>query len=65
MVVARFEFKPEHADQFCWRAGQTVTEVLFDSISELIDFCQEVEDALLDCTVFTGNDIISLKSFVN
>jgi hypothetical protein len=65
MVLARFQFKPDHADQFCWRAGQTVTEMTFDSVIELIEFCQEVEDALEDCTVFTGSDIITLKSFVH
>lgn len=62
MVVARFEFKPGAADQFCWRAGQTIVEMTFEDPLEVIQFCQEVEDALVDCLVFTGNDIISLKS---
>ena len=62
MVIARFEFKPDAADQFCWRAGQTVVEMTFDGPMEVVQFCQEIEDALVDCTVFTGSDIISLKS---
>lgn len=63
MVLARFEFKPDAADQFCWRAGQTVVEMTFDSALDVIQFCREVEDALIDCTVFTGSDMICLKSF--
>jgi hypothetical protein len=65
MVVARFEFKPESADQFVWQAGQTVVEMTFDSCLEVIKFCQEVEDTILGCTVFTGSDIISLEAFAS
>lgn len=64
MVIARFEFKPEAADQFAWCAGQTIVEMAFDSCLDVVKFCQEIEDALVDCTVYTGSTIISLASFV-
>ena len=65
MVLARFEFKPEAADQFAWKAGQTVVEMTFDSCLDVIKFCQEVEDAIKGCTVFTGSEVIALEAFAS
>lgn len=62
MVIARFEFKPGAADQFCWQASQTIVEMAFEDPLEVIQMCQEVEDALVDCLVYMGDDMISLKS---
>jgi len=64
MVLARFEFKPEAADQFVWTSGQTIVEMTFDSCLEVIKFCQEVEDAIEGCTVFTGSEMICLEAFI-
>lgn len=61
MFIARFHFKPEHADQFCWQAGQLIQETVWDDMLDLIQFCQEVEDAIEDCVVLTGDGIIQLS----
>lgn len=65
MIVARFEFKPEHADSFIENAaaGQTVTEVMFESVQSLIDTTKEFENYLLDCTAIVGDKIVALSSF--
>lgn len=62
MLIARFQFRPESAHHFCEGRFQTIVEVPYDDIRELISFCQEVERHLIDCTVYTGEEIISLKS---
>ena len=61
MIIARFEFKPEQASAFTWAEGQTIVEAVFDDPRDVIQFCKEIEDSLVDCTVFTGSDIISLR----
>ena len=65
MIVARFEFKPEHADSFIENAaaGQTVTEVIFESVEGLIDATREFENCLLDCTAIVGDKVVALSSF--
>lgn len=60
MIVARFEFLPEFADQFSWSAGQTVVEILFDDVFDLIQTCQEHEHAIADCTAIVEGHIINL-----
>ena len=62
MLLARFEFKPEEAEKFTWAEGQLVVEALFDDAKDIIRFCREIEDSLVDCMVFTGSDVISLRS---
>lgn len=62
MVIARFEFLPEHADQFVWSAGQQVVEMTFDNIFDLIRVCQEHEDVIKDCTVLVDGHIINLQA---
>lgn len=61
MLVARFYFKPGCADQWAWSAGQSVIEVVYESAWEVVEFCQEIEDLLLDCVVYDGHQITSLK----
>lgn len=61
MLVARFYFKPGCADQWAWSAGQSVVEMVYPSAWEIIEFCQEVEDLLLDCVVYDGHQVTSLK----
>ncbi len=65
MIVARFEFKPEHADSFIENgaAGQNVTEVMFESVESLIATMKEFETYLLDCTAIVNGKVLALSSF--
>lgn len=63
MVIARFQFKPEAADQFCWTRGQEIVEMAFEDTAAIVQFCQEVEDALVDCTVHLGDKLLVLTDF--
>lgn len=59
-VVARFEYKPERADEFCW-SGTTFAEHRFDSVEEVIASCEEWRDSLVDVTVFVNGQVIMLS----
>lgn len=61
MVIARFEFKPEIASYFC-EDEQTVVEMPFESVQELVAYCKTIEQALVDCTVYDGQAIYNLKA---
>jgi uncharacterized protein YqgV (UPF0045/DUF77 family) len=61
MVLARFEFHPGSAEQFAWSAGQTVVEMTFDNVFDLIKTCQELEDAIKDCTAIVDGNLVNLK----
>ncbi len=65
MVIARFEFKPEHAASFIQDAdtGQNVIEVAFDSPHEMIATMREFEDYLVDCVAIVGGKVMALSSF--
>ena len=63
MEIARFEFKPEAAEDFAWNDGQTIVEMQFLNILELIQFVEEVKETLIDCTVISEGKTISLKQF--
>lgn len=65
MVIARFQFKPDAADQFCWARGQEIVEMAFEEPEHVIQFCTEIEDALVDCTVQVGDKLLVLSHFVN
>jgi len=62
MIVARFEFKPEHAHQFIQDEGQNVVEVMFESVYALIAATQEFEDFLTDCTAIVDGKVLSLSA---
>ena len=36
-------------------------EIMYDCVFDIICQCQEIEDLLLDCLVFDGQQVISLK----
>lgn len=61
MEIARFEFKPEAAEDFAWNEGQTIVEMQFPNILELIEFVDGIQDALLDCTVLADGKTVNLK----
>jgi len=63
MVLARFEFYPDKAEQFAWHSGQQIVEVLFDNVFDLIKTCQEYEDAIANCTAMMDGQIIDLRAF--
>lgn len=65
MVLARFEFKPEYADQFIQSKSkdQTVVEIMFESVESMIATTREFEKYLIDCTAIVNNKILSLSSY--
>lgn len=65
MIIARFEFKPEHAADFIQDAenGQNVVEVAFDSPQEMINTMREFEEYLIDCVAIVGDKVMALSSF--
>jgi hypothetical protein len=65
MIVARFEFKPEHASRFVIKgsADRNVTEVMFESVESLIETMKEFEDYLVDCLAIVNGKVLSLSSF--
>jgi hypothetical protein len=65
MIVARFEFKPEHASSFVIDGSpdRNVTEVMFESVESLIETMKEFEDYLVDCLAIVNGKVLSLSSF--
>ncbi len=65
MIVARFEFKPEHAACFMvgGNANRNVTEIMFESVESLIETVKEFEDYLVDCIAIVNGKVLSLSSF--
>lgn len=64
MIIARFQFKPGMADQFCWFASQEIVEMQFKDPEELVQLCRELEDVLVDATVLIEDQIVVLSGFM-
>lgn len=64
MIIARFHFKPEFADEFIYKGkeGQTVIEMDFEDVHELIRTCEEFKDYMLNCTVAIDGKIVDLRA---
>lgn len=60
MVIARFEFLPEYADDWCEK-GQSICEMQFDDIVEMVSFTKQIEKCLTEVLVYDGSNIISLR----
>jgi hypothetical protein len=60
-IVARFQFKPERAAEFSY--SSEFVEMQLDEIEEVIAYCEEFQDALVDCTACVNGRIISLADF--
>ena len=62
---ARFEFIPETASDFL-PDGQTVTEMSFVEISEIVEYVQEFADFLSGSLVYSveANRIVDLNDFL-
>ena len=57
-VVARFQFKPDRVEEFSF--GGEFVEMQFDEVEEVIEFCQEFDDALVDVIANINGRIVSL-----
>lgn len=62
MIVARFEFKPEHAHHFIQDEGQNVIEIMFESVYAMIATTQQFENYLTDCTAIVDGEVVSLRA---
>ena len=51
MFTARFSFKPDRAPEFL-DDGQTVTQIDFDDVLEIIAYTQQFEEAIEDVVVY-------------
>lgn len=58
-IVARFQFAPEHAEYFV-EGGAQFIEMQFDEVDEIIEYCEEFEDAIVDCTAYINGRVVSL-----
>jgi len=65
MIIARFQFKPGAANQFCWLASQEIVEMTFNTTAELVELCKEIEDSLVDCTALVNDKILVLSGFAS
>ena len=65
MVIARIQFKPEHAADFIdSRNGeQAFIEQIFSSPEELIQTLKEIEPYICDCTTVINGRMLTLSSF--
>lgn len=59
-VIARFQFSPDRVEEFSF--GGEFVEMQFDHVDEVIEFCQEFEDALVDVTANVNGRIVSLAA---
>lgn len=59
VIVARFEFDQDEAPLFL-EDGKTFIEMQFDSVDEVIEYCTEFENAIIDCTALINGRVVSL-----
>lgn len=59
-VIARFQFQPERADEFC-EEGRTFAELRYTCVEDLIADCEEFGDAVVDCTALVNGKVITLS----
>lgn len=60
-IIARFQFSPGRAAEFCW-PGTNFAEMRFDTVEEVIEICEEFQDAIVDVTAIVNNRVISLSA---
>ena len=67
MVIARIEFRPEHAHAFVEKrpdgSQPLFVEMRFDSPEELVDILKQFEFAIKDCLADVNGRIICLSGF--
>lgn len=60
-IIARFQFQPGRASEFCW-PGTNFAEMRFDTVEEVIEICEEFQDAIVDVTAIVNNRVVSLSA---
>ena len=61
-MVARFTFKPDRASDFL-EDGQLVTQIEVDTVDEIINYCKEFRDAIVDCNAIINGKAVNLSDF--
>ena len=75
-ISVRFTFRPDRAAEFIEehevvdREGNviavsqpSVTQFDCDSIEEIMDYCKQFDDALLDCNAIINGQVINLSDY--
>lgn len=60
MIIARFQFTEEAAPLFS-ETGSPIVEQLLEGIEEVIEFCDEFGDAIVDVNCIINGQVISLS----
>jgi len=63
-IIARFVFHPDHASQFLFEEGKTVSELQLDSIEETLDYVTQFEHALVDASFLINGRVVELSDFM-
>jgi hypothetical protein len=65
MVLARIEFKPEHAAAFIEAPGSTqnIIEQTFESVEALIETLKEFEPFIKNCVAIVNGRVLALSEF--
>ena len=65
-IRARFEFQPDRAAEFIEQPEdgiQTICELEFDEPEELITYCEDFREALIDVNAIINGQDINLSDF--
>lgn len=60
-VIARFEFLPDRAPEFLEDEGRNFFEGSFDTVEEVVEYCEQFQDALIDVTALVNGRVITLS----
>lgn len=65
MIIARIEFKPDHAVHFTDspEGGQTIVETIYSSPEEMIENIKDLEPYIKDCVAVINGKMLCLSSF--
>ena len=61
-IHARFEFAADRAAEFGWD-GQSIVEIEVESVQEILEYCDQFGDAIIDCTASVNGKVISASEF--
>ena len=61
-IHARFEFAEDRAAEFGWD-GQSIVELEVDTVEEIVEYCEQFGDAIIDCTASVNGKVISASEF--
>jgi len=60
--IVRFTFKPGEARDFAY-GDQQVVEMELDSLEEIVEYCKEFQESLLDVNAIVGGRVINASDF--